>query len=281
MPEAVSRERLRVAVIGHAEHVTVGTLPVLPVEGDIAHLDATAVIAGGGGAIAFSQLVRGPGDVHFFTALGNDDAAGAVRAALAARGGTIHAAERSEAHTRDLVIVTPDGERTIFVVGEPLHPRADDPLPWDLLASCDVAYFTGQDPSTLAAAREARLLVVTARRSEALARSGVRADIVIGSRKDPREASTRADYAVPPAALVMTEGAPGGYVETASGIARFKSVPVERVVGSYGAGDTFAAAVAWYAGRGFSVIDACHRAAAHASAVLSGTNPIAGQTRLE
>ena len=29
---------------------------------------------------------------------------------------------RARPHTRDVVMVTPDGERTIVVVGEPLHP---------------------------------------------------------------------------------------------------------------------------------------------------------------
>lgn len=272
--------RLRIAVIGHAEHVTIGRLPALPVEGDIAHLDAPEVIAGGGGAIAFGQLARSAGDVHFLTALGNDDAAAVVRGNLGALGSSVHAAERDEAHTRDLVIITPDGERTIFVVGEPLHPAIDDPLPWDLLSSCDAAYFTGQDPRTLAAARDARLLVVTARRGEALALSGVRADIVIGSRRDPRETSTLADYAEPPVALVMTEGTAGGSVESADGIARFAATPVARVTGAYGAGDTFAAAVTWYVARGVSVLEACERAAIHAAAILGGTNPIAGQLEL-
>ena len=50
-------------------------------------------------------------------------------------------------------------------MGEPLHPQIDDRLSWEIFDSCDAAYFTGQDPATLAVARRARLLVVTARRS--------------------------------------------------------------------------------------------------------------------
>ena len=65
---------MRVAVIGHVEHVTIAAVAALPREGEIVHLDAPAVIAGGGGGIAFAQLARGPGDVHLFTALGNGDA---------------------------------------------------------------------------------------------------------------------------------------------------------------------------------------------------------------
>src|SRR5205085_9123047 len=124
-------------------------------------------------------------------------------------------------HTRDLLLVTPDGERTIVVLGEPLHPMRGDPLPWDVLGSCDAAYFTAQDPDALRAARAARILVVTARRRGALAASGVRADVVVGSSRDAREASVLADYPVPPGALVSTEGSAGGRIETRSGVQRF------------------------------------------------------------
>ncbi|HEX9052027.1 MAG TPA: hypothetical protein VF841_15965, partial [Anaeromyxobacter sp.] len=37
----------------------------------------------------------------------------------------------------------------------------------------------------------------------------------------PREASALADYPVPPRALVLTEGAAGGRIETGAGTARF------------------------------------------------------------
>jgi ribokinase len=274
---------LRVAVIGHVEHVTIGRADALPRPGEIVHLDETVWIPGGGGGIAFHQLVRGPGDVHLFTAIGNDDAGAAVERAIRATGAHVHVARRDEEpHTRDLVIVTPGGERTIFVVGEPLHPHRTDGLPWDVLATCDAVYFTGQDPHTLVAARKARVLVVTARRRHVLAASGVRADAVVGSTKDQREASTLADYPVPPLALVMTEGAAGGYVETADGVARFPAAtPPERVVGTYGSGDSFAAALTWYLARDLPVVEACSRAAAHGAAVLRGVNPLEWQLELE
>src|SRR5262249_14631581 len=152
-------------------------------------------------------------------------------------------------HTRDLVLITPDGERTIVVVGEPLHPERADPLPWEKLSSCDAAYFTAQDPAALAAARGARLLVVTARRRQALFRSGVRPAVVVGSAKDPREASRLEDFpaAQRPAALVMTEGAAGGTVSTGEGVRRFAAPQrQERGGGAYGAGDSFAGALTYF-----------------------------------
>src|SRR5262249_61616683 len=85
---------------------------------------------------------------------------------------------------RALVIRAPAGARRICVVGENLHPTADDPLPWDELAKCDGVYFTGDDPRTLQLARQARVVVVTARRFEALVASGVRVDALVGSGHD-------------------------------------------------------------------------------------------------
>lgn len=272
---------MRVAVIGHAEHVTIARVPALPRPGEIVHLEEPSVIAGGGGGIAFHQLAKSVGEIHLFTALGNDDAAAAVAASVEATGANIHAARRDEPHTRDLALITPDGERTILVLGEPLHPHRGDDLPWDVLATCAAAYFTAQDPDVISSARAARLLIVTARRSETLARSGVRADVVVGSARDPRETSTRADYAVPPHALVMTESALGGRIETADGIVRFDAAPSPSPIGgSYGAGDSFAGALTWYLARGLPLLDACTRASAHGAAVLRGVNPVEWQLPL-
>jgi len=273
---------LRIAVVGHVEHVTIGRAAAVPRAGEIAHLTDTRWIPGGGGGTAFFQLTRGPGEIHLFTAIGNDDAGAAVLARVQATGARVHAARRDEPHTRDMVLITPDGERTIVVAGEPLQPRRDDALPWDLLATCDAAYFTAQDPDALRAARLARLLVVTARRIEALTRSGVRADVVVGSATDARESRGLGDYAVAPGALVLTDGMKGGRIETADGATRFDAAPPPATVrGAYGAGDSFAGALTWYLARGLPVADACARASAHGAAVLRGIDPLEHQLALE
>jgi ribokinase len=265
----------RLAVVGHVEHVTLGTVPALPRPGDIVHLEAPVWFPGGGGGITFFQLLRSPAEVHLFTAIGNDDAGTAVATRLATTGAVIHAARRDEPHTRDLVLVTPDGERTIVVVGAPLHARLDDPLPWDVLAGCDAVYFAGQDPAVLRAARAAHLLVVTARRRAVLARAGVRADVVVGSAHDPLEASALVDYPVAPGAIVMTEGADGGRIETTTGVTRFPAAPPPaRRVASYGAGDSFVGALTWHLACGLPLADACARAAVYGAAVLTGLNPL-------
>src|SRR5436190_21232549 len=120
---------MRVAVIGHVEHVTLGRVPAVPRPGDIAHLESPRSFPGGGGGIAFFQLTRSPAEVLLYTALGDDEAASAVHGRLGATAARIFAVQRRAPHTRDLVMITPDGERTIVVVGEPLHPERADPLP--------------------------------------------------------------------------------------------------------------------------------------------------------
>jgi ribokinase len=281
MTSGMTTAARRVAVIGHAPHVVIGPVAALPLPGEIVHLDEHVWIPGGGGGIAFFQLVRSPSEVHFFTAVGDDSAGSLVLRRLVSAGAFVHAARPPVPHSHDVALVTPDGERTIIVIGAPLQPSASDPLPWDTLASCDAVFFTARDPELLRTARAARLLVVTARRAEALAGSGVEADVVVGSGSDPREASRRDDYPVPPRMLVMTAGAEGGWIETAAGTERFPPSPAPApVLGSYGAGDTFAAALTWYLAAGAAPREACVRAARHGAAVLRGRNPLDHQLAL-
>jgi ribokinase len=275
---------MRVAVIGHVEHITLGRVPAVPRPGEIAHLEQPRSFPGGGGGIAFFQMTRSPAEVLLYTALGNDQAAAAVRDRLLRTGARVFAAQRPTAHTRDLVMITPDGERTIVVVGEPLHPERTDPLPWDALGSCDAAYFTAQDPAALQAARAARILVVSARRRGALLRSGVRPDVLVGSALDPRESCALEDFPPDqrPAALVLTEGAAGGTVFTADGSRRFPAPPRRpEGGGAYGAGDSFAGALTYFLAAGLPVLDACARAGFFGAAVLGALEPIEAQQRLD
>ncbi len=275
------KQQLRLAVIGHVEHVTIAAAPSLPTPGEIVHLDDVVTIPGGGGGLAFFQLTRSAAEVHLFTALGNDDAAQLVSDRVHATNATVHIAYRNRPHTRDLVVVTPGGERTIFVQGEPLHPSMADPLPWDLLDGFDATYFTGEDAELLRAARASEVLVVTSRRFDALARSGVQADVVVGSRLDSREAHELVDYPVPPKALVMTTGKEGGVIETTRGTTRFRGPHVSgRLKGAYGAGDSFAGALTWYMACGLEIEESCARAAECGAAVLRDINPLDGQVAL-
>ena len=134
-----------------------------------------------------------------------------------------------------LALVDPARERTLYVVGENQAPAATDALPWDDLAGMDGCYFTGMTrPRSCSPA--ARVLVVTARRFEALAASGVRADALVGSGRDRGEQYDLSRLEQRPEHVIVTGGSQGG-----SG---YKAAPVPGpVVDTYGAGDTFVAGV--------------------------------------
>jgi ribokinase len=273
----------RIAVVGHVEHVTLGLCDHVPAAGDILHLRAPRFLPGGGGGLAFSQLCRSDAEIHLFTALGRDDGGEAVARRLAASrpGVHVHAARREADHPRVVVLVDAGGRRTILVTGDPLQPAASDPLPWSILSSCAAAYFTGTDPGSLQAARAAHVLVVTARRSAALAAAGVSPDVIIGSASDPRENAPFDAYDPRPGALVITDGARPIRVIRAGGETFVDAPPSPvRVAGDYGAGDSFAAALTFFLACGLGVEDACRRAGPHGAAVLGGVDPIEIQAPL-
>ena len=78
----------------------------------------------------------------------------------------------------------------------------------------------------------------------------------------------------------MTEGAHGGTVETAAGITRFAAPRVSATGGSYGAGDSFAAALTYYLAAGLDPHAAAERAAHHGAAVVAGFDPLTSQLPL-
>ncbi|HYW28307.1 MAG TPA: PfkB family carbohydrate kinase [Gaiellales bacterium] len=224
---------LNLAVVGHVEWVTHTDAPFIPPAGEIVHLTHPLTEPAGGGAVTAAALARMGARVTFFTAAGDDVPLVEWMAELGVR---VLAARRGVPHTRALVMRDPTGERTICVIGENLHPTADDPLPWDELAGCDGVYFTGLDPRTLQLARQARVVVVTARRFEALVASGVRVEALVGSGNDRGEQFDLSRLAVPPEHVVVTDGERGG--------TGYRAVlPPGPVVDSYGAGDTFVAGV--------------------------------------
>lgn len=268
---------VRVAVVGHVEHVTLGTVDTVPSSGDIAHLGSPQTFPGGGGGLAFSQLCRGDAELHLFTAIGDDEAGATVEAALRDTDAVLHLARRPQPHTRDVVMVDASGERTILVLGPPLHPEPEDPLPWELLERMDAVYFTAESSRLLRAARAAKRLIATARRKPVVDGSEVTLDAVLGSENDPREKSRRAQYALPPRAVVMTAGARGGTVETETGLHPFSAPSVEQVRGAYGAGDSFAGAFTYWLASGLDPVAASERAAEAGAAVVTSPSPYGAQ----
>ncbi|HEY8087294.1 MAG TPA: PfkB family carbohydrate kinase [Polyangiaceae bacterium] len=275
---------VRIAVIGHVEHVTLGSITGTLSPGDVVHLASPRFLPAGGGGIAFAQLCRSDAEIHLFTAVGRDEAGRAVASRIGAHPGHIHvhAASRDVEHPRVVVVVDGDGRRTIVVTADPLQPSADDSLPWPVLGECDAAYFTGNDPASLRLAPAARVLVVTARRSTALRESAVAPDVIVGSVADPRENRPLHAYAPAPGALVLTDGPRPVRVVRPAGVTLVDAPPApDRVVGDYGAGDSFAAALTFFLAHGLPVEEACRRAGPFGAAVLRGIDPLELQQRLE
>ena len=269
----------RVAVIGHVEWVThaVGQLP--PV-GEIAVLADPLEEPGGGGGVSAAQVAKLGADCRFYTALADDEAGAESARRLAEEGLTLLAGRRQGRQRRALSVVGRGGyDRSILVVGPPLFPAMEDPLPWGELADADGVYFTGDDPRTLVAARATRHLVVTARRLGALVASGVRADVLVASANDPGERVDPAALPVPPDAIVLTEGGLGGrVVVTGQPARRFAAAPPPGPpVDSYGCGDSFAAGLTFALGRGDPVEEAVALAARCGAAVMTGRGPYAAQ----
>lgn len=273
----------RIAVVGHVEHVTLGRAEGVPRPGDIIHLQDTRFLPGGGGGVAFAQLCRSDAEIHLFTAVGHDEAARAVEERLQGTPGRvhIHAARRAVDHPRVVVVVDAEGHRTIIVTRSPLQPAATDPLPWSLLAGCDAVYFTGADPESLRLARAARRLVVTARRSAALRAAAIAPDVIVGSASDPRENAPLDAYDPCPGALVLTDGPRPIRIFRHGGAGLVDPPPSPaRVVGDYGAGDSFASALTFFLAHGLSVEESCRRAGPHGAAVLRGIDPLETQIGL-
>lgn len=259
---------MKLAVIGHVEWVTHTDAPFIPPAGEIVHLANPLTQPAGGGAVSAAALVRMGAEVIFFTVAGNDVP---VVEAMSELGVRTYAAERDAPHTKALVMRDPAGERTICVVGQNLHPTADDPLPWDELDGCDGVYFTGGDPRTLVLARRAPVVVVTARRFDALVESGVEVDALVGSGNDRGERYDLSRLRVPPRHVIVTDGPHGGSGYDAV-------APPGPLVDSYGAGDTFVAGVLFGLAAGKPLAAALAGAAAGAAETVTwrGAYPARG-----
>jgi ribokinase len=265
---------MRVAVVGHCEWVEFVRVQRLPVAGEIVPGESLLQVAAGGGAVAAVQLARWGADCTFFTAFGDDPLGHRAHAELQTRGVRVHAAFRPAPQRRGLTFVDAQRERTIIVMGTRHVAHGEDPLPWEELASCDAVYITGGDAQAVRAARQARVVVSTARVLPLLREAGIQLDALVGSDNDAAEPYSPGDLAPAPKLVVRTNGARGGYFMRADGVRHaYAAVPREVTGDTYGAGDTFAAGLTFALGRGDSAEDATAFAAARASEVVAFQGP--------
>ena len=220
----------------------------VPAPGDIVQASDAWEEAAGGGGVSVVQLARAAGAATFYTALGDDEYGRRAYEHLTSLGVRVEAVFRPEPQRRGFTFVDVDGERTITLIGAKARPRRAEPLPWDELAGYDAVYFCGGDPDALRAARAARVLVATARELPTLMAAGAVLDALVASARDPSERYA-GELQPEPRLIARTEGAAGGSYEPGGG--RWSPGPPPGPVrDAYGAGDSFAAGLAFALGEG-------------------------------
>lgn len=273
---------MRAGVVGHVEWVRFVEVERVPEPGAIIHAEASWLGPAGGGAVAAAQLMKLAGGCDFFVAIGNDELGARAREALEELGLRVHAATRAEPQRRGFTFLDGNGERTITLIGDKLHPHGGDPLPWDELADIDVVYFSAGDADALRAARQARVLVATARELPTLVEAGVQLDALVHSASDPEEAYEAGGLDPEPRLVVSTKGREGGtfVVDGRSGTYGTSELPGP-VADAYGAGDSFAAGLAFALARGDGTEEALAFAARCGAAAMTGRGAYEGQLRLD
>jgi ribokinase len=262
---------VRAAVVGHVEWVEFARVERLPAPGAIIHASEWWAEAAGGGGVASVQLARLAGACTLYTALGSDELGDRSRAALEGLGVRVEARRRDEPQRRGFTFVDGEGERTITIAGEKQMPRAADDLAWHLLGDAHAVYFVSGDPGALRLARRARVLVATARVLDTIAEAGVELDALVRSGSDPRESYARGDLDPEPRLVVATAGRSGGAWEDRdgrSGVYEAATVP-GRFEDTYGAGDSFAAGLAFALAGGHGTEKALAFAASSAAEALT------------
>ena len=255
-------------MVGHVEWIEFARVPRVPRPGEIVHATEWWQDAGGGGAVAAVQLAKLAGGAEFFTALAGDEKGRRSRERLEELGVTVHAAAREGPHRRGFVHLDAGHERTITILGERIVPHGEDDLPWERLEEVDGVYFTGGDVGALVQARRARRLVATPRAFDTLRASDVNLDALVRSAKDPGEQHAEDELDPAPDIVVSTAGKEGGEwmgEDRATGRWQAAQLPGPPQH-SYGAGDSFAAGLAYGLAAGMPIeqaLDVASRCGAH------------------
>jgi ribokinase len=260
---------VKVAVVGHVEWIRFARVDRIPATGEIAHSFESWEQVGGGGGVAALQLALLADETSFFTALGDDELGVRSKAELEERGVRVHAAIEPGPTRWALTQVDQHGERTITTVGPKLRPRGhDDRLPWHELGEMDAVFFVAGDVDALVRARKARVLTATARELETLRRGSVLLDALIGSGEDDAERYRPGEIEPPPALVVSTSGALGGWMQPGG---PYTAAPLPAPIeDTYGAGDCFMAGLTFALAGGLDPQEAVAFAARCGAAALTG-----------
>ena len=259
---------MRCAVVGHVEWVEFVRVPELPAAGQSVQGELGLEEPAGGGGVIARQLACLAGRCEFFTALGDDELGRRAERRFAELGVDVHV-QRFGVTRRAWVHVDAHGERTITLLTEKLRPRG--PLPLD---GYDAVFFVSGDAEALRSARRAPFVAATARELPTLHEANVPLDLLVGSARDAGE---KYDGSVDARTVVLTDGPYGG---TANG-ERYGAAPLlEPIVDTYGAGDSFSAALCFALARGDSLPDALALATRAGAKVVTGEGPYSAQLTL-
>ncbi len=266
---SVSMPCVRAAVIGHVEWIEFVEVEHIPRPGEIVHAETSWEQAAGGGAVAAIQLALLADSVLFFTALGAEEIGRRAKKELEERGVEVHASFVDGPQRRGITYVDEAGERTITTLGARHAPRGhDDSLPWHELARCDAVYFCAGDVDALVDARRARVLVATARMLGTLKQAAVELDAIVGSATDEAEVYRPGDLDPEPRLAVATSGSLGGWAQPGG---PFTAAPLPATTyDSYGAGDCFAAGLAFALGSGLDTLAALEFASRCGAGAIAG-----------
>ncbi|HZP73684.1 MAG TPA: PfkB family carbohydrate kinase [Gaiellaceae bacterium] len=253
---------MRCTVVGHVEWVEFARVPRMPAAGEIVHAERVWEEPAGGGAVVARQLALLAGGCTFQTALGDDTLGHASAERLGALGIDLRVEWRDDSPTRRAwTHVDAAGERTITVLGDKL--LADGPLD---VARADLVFFVSGTVAALRAARAARFVAATVRELGTLKAAGVPIDLLVASANDRGE---QYDGSLQTRHVALTNGAAGG---TLDGVPYSADDP-GTIVDTYGAGDSFAAALAFALARGDPPEEAVVLAAAAGASVIRGAGP--------
>ena len=267
----VSMSPVKAAVVGHVEWIEFVPVERVPHPGEIVHAEESWEEAGGGGAVAAVQFSKLADSVLFFTALGEDACGHRAEAELRERGIEVHASYVDVSQRRAITHVDETGERTITTIGRRLGPRGhDEALPWHELSRCDAVYFCAGDVDALRLARRARVLVATARVLGTLQRGAVELDALVGSAKDDSERYHPGDLDPEPRLTVSTSGALGGWAQPGGPFSGAPAPASGDDGDAYGAGDCFAAGLAFALAAEVDVTEALAFAARCGAGALAG-----------
>ena len=260
---------MRAAVVGHVEWIEFVEVERVPAPGEIVAATSSWEQAGGGGSVAAIQLSKLADAVLFFTALGAGDLGRRAKAELEGEGIEVHASFVDAPQRKAVTFVDDAAERTITTIGPKLHPRGhDDSLAWHELSRCEAVYFCAGDADALLNARRAGVVVATARELATLRRAAVPLDALVGSAKDDAEAYRPGELDPEPRLVVSTSGPLGGWSQP--GGPYTAAAPPGPIVDAYGAGDCFAAGLAFALASGLERPAAIDFATRCGAAALTG-----------